>query len=143
MTTNTTNRQLVWVGIAIVAALVILPVFGIGFGMMGGMWGAGGASGWMFLIGVVMQSLFLAVIVGSVYLGYRALTEQDGSSDPALEELRAAYARGDLTNENGPSATHDGETYHFCSAACKRAFEETPVEFATTDPVISDGHDHH
>jgi uncharacterized membrane protein YraQ (UPF0718 family) len=50
---------------------------------------------------------------------------------------------GMRTDEDGPSATHDGETYHFCSKACKRAFEETPGEFATSDPVISDGHDHH
>jgi uncharacterized membrane protein YraQ (UPF0718 family) len=50
---------------------------------------------------------------------------------------------GMRTGEDGPSATHDGETYHFCSSTCKRAFKETPGEFATIDPVISDGHDHH
>lgn len=50
---------------------------------------------------------------------------------------------GMRTDEEGPSVTHDGETYHFCSTACKRAFEETPGEFAMMDPVISGGHDHH
>lgn len=110
MASNTTDRQLVWVVLAIVAALVVLPAFGMGFGMMGAgpmmggmwgdhMWGAGGVSGWMLVIGVGMQLLFLAVIVGAVYLGYRALTRQDGSADPALEELRTAYARGDLSDE--------------------------------------------
>jgi putative membrane protein len=110
MTTNTTDRQLVWVVLAIVAALVIVPALGMGFGMMGAgpmmggtwgdhMWGASGASGWMLVIGVGMQLLFIAVIVGAVYLGYRALTTQDGSDDPALEELRIAYARGDMSDD--------------------------------------------
>lgn len=110
MTTDTTDRQLVWVILAVVAGLILLPVFGMGFGMMGagpmmggmwgdGMWGMGGASGWMLVIGVGMQLLFLAVIAGGAYLGYRALTAQDESSDPALEALRAAYARGDLSDD--------------------------------------------
>ncbi|UTF55871.1 SHOCT domain-containing protein [Natronosalvus rutilus] len=110
MTTNTTDRQLVWVVLAIVAALVVFPIFMMGFGMMwtgpmmGGMWGNGmwnadGVSGWMLIIGVGMQLLFLAIIVGAVYLGYRAVTRQDDSSDPALEELRLASARGDLSDE--------------------------------------------
>jgi putative membrane protein len=110
MTTNTTDRQLVWVVLALVAVLIVLPVFGMGFGMMGAgpmmggmwgdhMWGAGEASGWMLIIGVGMQLLFLAIIVGAIYFGYRAVNTQDGSSDPALEELRMAYARGDLSDE--------------------------------------------
>ncbi|ELY66253.1 SHOCT domain-containing protein [Natronococcus jeotgali] len=110
MTTDTTDRQLVWVILAIAAALVAFPMFAMGFGMMGagpmmdgtwgtGMWGVAGAPGWMLIVGVGMQLLFLAVIVGAVYLGYRAVTAQDEASDPALEELRAAYARGDLSDE--------------------------------------------
>ncbi|MCU4802088.1 permease [Halobacteria archaeon HArc-gm2] len=54
---------------------------------------------------------------------------------------------GMRTGEDGPSATHDGETYHFCSRTCKRAFEATPDEFATVDPTASGaasgGHDDH
>ncbi|SEW13186.1 permease [Halobacterium jilantaiense] len=50
---------------------------------------------------------------------------------------------GMRTDDDGASATYDGETYYFCSKACERAFEDTPGEFATADPVISDGHDHH
>jgi putative membrane protein len=111
MASNTTDRQLVWVVLAIVAALVVLPAFAMGFGVMGmgpmmggawdhGMWGAGdGVSGWMFVVGVVMQLLFLALLVGAVYLGYKALTSSGGSTDPAMEELRSAYARGELDDE--------------------------------------------
>jgi len=106
MTTNTTDRQLVWVVLAIVAGLILVPLFGMMWAgpMMGGMWGTGmwgadGMSGWMLIIGVGMQLLFLAVIVGAVYLGYRAIRKRDDVSDPAVEELRAAYARGDLSDE--------------------------------------------
>jgi len=53
---------------------------------------------------------------------------------------------GMRTTGDGPTATHDGETYHFCSRHCKQAFEETPGDFATVEPVAdasAGGHDHH
>ena len=46
-----------------------------------------------------VQLLFLAAIVGAGYLVYRAVTTADSGTDQALEELRLAYARGDLTDE--------------------------------------------
>ena len=76
-----------------VGVFVLVSLFGMGTGMMGGshlwgdghMWGAGsGAPGWVFLAGVV--------------LSYRALTDGE-DSDEALEELRLAYARGDLSDD--------------------------------------------
>jgi putative membrane protein len=75
----------------------------MGPGMMGtaqgGMWADGGAlPGWTFVVGVVLQLLFLAVVAGGVYLAYRAVTDRD-DEDPALAELRVAYARGDLTDD--------------------------------------------
>jgi putative membrane protein len=106
MTTNTTDRQLLWVVLAIVAALIIIPMFGMMWAgpMMGGMWGTGmwgadGTSGWMLIIGMGMPLVFLAVFVGAIYLVYRAMTTQDNTSDPAVAELRSAYARGDLSDE--------------------------------------------
>jgi putative membrane protein len=111
MASNTTDRQLVWVVLAIVAALVVLPAFAMGFGVMGmgpmmggawdhGMWGAGdGMSGWMFVVGAGLQLLFLALLVGAGYLGYKALRSSGGSTDPAMEELRTAYARGELDDD--------------------------------------------
>jgi putative membrane protein len=53
----------------------------------------------MFIVGIVMQLLFLAALVGGGYLIYRAITGSESSSNQALEELRLAYARGDLTDE--------------------------------------------
>lgn len=104
MTTNTNDRQLVWIVLAVLAAILVLPAFGMGFGMMGtgpmmgGMWDGGHLSGWMVVVGLGMQFLFLAVVVGTVYLAHRAMTGEE-SGDPALEELRSAYARGDLSDE--------------------------------------------
>jgi putative membrane protein len=47
-----------------------------------------------------MSLIWLVVLVGGGYLVYRWATG-DGSigTDPALEELRMAYARGDVTEE--------------------------------------------
>ena len=110
MSTNSTDKQLVTIVLIVLGAMVILPVLFMGFGMMGfgpmtggmwggHMWGDGTAPGWMVLVGLLMQLLFLAVIVGAGYLIYRAVTTADGGTDQALEELRLAYARGDLTDE--------------------------------------------
>lgn len=111
MATNTSDRQLVRIVLAIVAVLVVLPALMMGFGVLGtgsvmhgawdhGMWGTGdAASGWAIVIGVAMQLLFLAVVVGGGYLLYRTLTERTETTDTALEELRTAYARGELSDE--------------------------------------------
>jgi putative membrane protein len=64
-----------------------------------GMWGGGTMPGWMFVVGIVMQLLFLAAIVGGGYLVYRAVVGSGRDSDQAFEELRLAYARGELTDE--------------------------------------------
>lgn len=111
MTTDTPDRQLVWVVLVLVAALIVVPAVSMGFGVMGmgsmmgsdwshGMWGASdGASGWMVVLGVGLQLLFLALVAGAGYLAYRAVTSESDSRDPALEELRSAYARGDLDDD--------------------------------------------
>ncbi|MFA9518078.1 SHOCT domain-containing protein [Halopenitus sp. H-Gu1] len=110
MPEKTDDTRLVTIVFIIIGAFVIFPMFFMGFGMMGygpmmggmwgsGMWSDGTMSGWVVLMGVVMQLLFLAAIVGVGYLIYRAITRSDADSDQALEELRLAYARGDLTEE--------------------------------------------
>jgi len=105
MASNTTDRQLVTVVLLVLGVLVVLPLlFMGGWGMMGGtwshdMWGAGTAAGWVVVLAVLLRLLFLAAIVVGAYFLYRALTGSGGSEDPALEELRLAYARGDLSDE--------------------------------------------
>ena len=47
-----------------------------------------------------MMLVFLLVLLGIGYLIYRAFTRESlSSNDPALEELRLAYARGELSQE--------------------------------------------
>ena len=114
MTTTTIDKRLVTVVLVALGVVLVAPVLFMGFGMtgfgpmgygpmMGGMWGSGTGTGgtvpgWMFLVSAAMQLLFLAVLVGAGYLVYRAVVgSEDG--DPALEELRLAYARGDIDDE--------------------------------------------
>ncbi|WP_440008970.1 SHOCT domain-containing protein [Halomicrococcus sp. SG-WS-1] len=110
MTENTDDTRLVTILLIIIGAFVIFPMFFMGFGMMGfgpmmggmwggGMWGDGTMPGWIFIVGTVMQLLFLAALVGGGYLLYRAVTGSESDSGQALEELRLAYARGELTDD--------------------------------------------
>ena len=46
---------------------------------------------------------------------------------------------GMRTDDSGPHASHDGETYYFCSETCRRAFEDEPATFADVDPRIGEG----
>ncbi len=111
MTSTNADRHLGWIVLALVAAVVLPPAVMLGVGMAGmgpmmggtwdhGVWGAGdGAWGWMLFVAVGVQLLFLALLVGAASLGYNALTTRSESTDPAVEELRSAYARGDLDDE--------------------------------------------
>lgn len=110
MPTNSDDKRLVTLLLVIIGAVFIVPLFFMGFGMMGfgpmmsgmwggHMWGDGTMPGWMFIAGIVMQLLFLAALVGGGYLIYRAIAGDASDSDQALEELRLAYARGELTDE--------------------------------------------
>jgi putative membrane protein len=110
MPEHTDDTRLVTILLVVIGAFVALPMFFMGFGMMGvgpmmggmwggGMWGDGTAPGWMFVVGIVMQLLFLAALVGGGYLVYRTVASSESNSDRALEELRLAYARGELTDE--------------------------------------------
>jgi len=52
---------------------------------------------------------------------------------------------GMRTDDDGPSASHEGATYYFCSKACKRAFDDDPAAFADESPQVEShghGHDH-
>lgn len=111
MPTDDSDNRLVVLLLVLVGVLVILPLLGMGFGLLGfshmsgtmvsdGMWGSGGALPlWAFLISVLGQLVFLAVIALGAYLLYKRVAGADEGADPALEELRRAYARGDLTDE--------------------------------------------
>jgi putative membrane protein len=92
----------------IVAILVLLPIlvmvfawpmmgmWGGGHMWNGGMWNGSGVPG----IWLVMWLVLLLILFGGGYLLYRMLTRSDrDTTDAALEELRIAYARGELSDE--------------------------------------------
>ncbi|WP_129115934.1 SHOCT domain-containing protein [Halegenticoccus tardaugens] len=89
----------------ILGAIIVLPMLtmGMGFGGMmgyGGMMGGYGTTGgWWPLVGMLVQLVFLLILLGGGYLVFRRMTESEASQNPAMEELRMAYARGDLTDE--------------------------------------------
>ncbi|WP_380678549.1 SHOCT domain-containing protein [Salinigranum sp. GCM10025319] len=111
MSTKSTDRRLVTIVLVALGVLVVLPLLFMGGGMMGymgpgmmggmwgGTWGDGGAiPGWLYVVGIVMRLLFLAVVVGGGYLVYRLVVDR-ADEDDALAELRLAYARGDLDDD--------------------------------------------
>ena len=53
---------------------------------------------------------------------------------------------GMRTDEDGPTVTHDDETYHFCSESCKRVFTNDPDGYSDVHPIASptggQAHDH-
>ena len=107
ITMSQTDRQLVTLVLVLFGAVLLLPVLvggAMGFGPAltgmwdGGMWGTRQSSWWMTVAGVVLRLVALAVVIAVGYLFYHALTDED-DSDQALEDLRLAYARGDLSDE--------------------------------------------
>ena len=103
MTATEWNGRLVGLAVLVLGALLVLPLLTMGSGMMaGGMWGGGmhdgTGPGWVWLAGLLFQVGVLATIVALGYYLVRAITG-DGGTDPAIGELREAYARGDLTDE--------------------------------------------
>ncbi len=103
-----TDKSLGVLALVALGALFLLPAAGMGVGMgsvghMGGVGHAGGAWGgttswWAMAISVIVQLAVLAALVGAAYLAYRHLGDSQGG-DTAIEELRRAYARGDLTDD--------------------------------------------
>jgi putative membrane protein len=89
----------------ILGAIIVLPMLtmGMGFGGMmgyGGMMGGyGTTSGWWPLVGMLVPLVFLLILLGGGYLVFRRVNESQTSRNAAMEELRTAYARGDLTDE--------------------------------------------
>lgn len=76
--------------------LLVMPVVGVG--MMG--WGMDG-SVVSPVLAVVSGLVPLVLLVAVGYLAYRVFAGRGrpGGRDPAIEELRMAFARGDLSRE--------------------------------------------
>lgn len=98
--TNSTRTDLITVLLIGFAILVLSPMLMRGFAMpmMSGMYGYG-AGGNVGLVGLLVPLAVFLVVLGVGYLLVRRMTDHSDSRDPALEELRSAYARGDLSDE--------------------------------------------
>lgn len=100
-TDDTLRIVLIVLGVIVLAPMLMMvfafPMMGMwGGGMMGGFGGTGGSPLWS----IGMMLLWLVILVGGGYLVYRWIAGSGGvGSDPALEELRLAYARGDISEE--------------------------------------------
>lgn len=95
------RNSLVPVLLVVLAVLVLGPLvlMTLAMPMMGMWWGVGMGSPTTSLVGLVAFAVPLLVVVALALVGYWAFRRWDGGSDPAVEELRRAYARGDLTDE--------------------------------------------
>ena len=105
MSHDRTTDDTLRIVLIIVAALVLAPVLMmvVAFPMMnywgGGMMGYGMYGGGSGLWGLGMGLVWLIVLVGVGYLVYRWFAGGRLAADPALEELRLAYARGEISDE--------------------------------------------
>lgn len=107
MTTQRSNDGLLRIVVIVLGVIVLFPLLMMVFamsmmGMMGWWWGDGMAGGLSPLWGMGMMLVWLGVLLGIGYLFYKGLiggVRTRAVSDPAFEELRLAYARGDITNE--------------------------------------------
>lgn len=97
----TSQDSLLRVLLVVLAVLILLPVVTMGMAMpMMGMWfGGGPGMGFSSITSLVVWLLVLALLVGLGFLLYRSLSGGITSGDPALEELRIAYARGEVSEE--------------------------------------------
>jgi len=101
--TETLTRTVLLVLLALVAIplimmVVMMPLMGgFGWAHMGG-WMWDGSAGWVGML--LMMVIPLVVILGVGYLVYQALTAASTQTkDDAIAELRQAYARGDISDE--------------------------------------------
>ncbi|MFB6086076.1 MAG: SHOCT domain-containing protein [Halodesulfurarchaeum sp.] len=101
MTTRNSTDSLLRILLVVLAAIILVPVLMMAFAVPmvwgGGMMGGYGATP-VWSIG--MSLVWLAILVGIGFMFYRWLSGGPGvAEDPALEELRLAYARGELSEE--------------------------------------------
>lgn len=103
--TNGDGLDAATVVLLVLGAIILLPflTMGLGFGgmmgyggMMGGYGGTG--TGWS-LVGFLLQLAVLGLLLGGGYLLLKRIGTGGEGSDGAMAELRRAYAKGDLTDD--------------------------------------------
>lgn len=85
---------IILLAVPVLVMMTMMPMMGF----QSGMWDGGTMLNPIF--GLAMMLLFVLVLVGIGYGLYRVVADHAASTqDRALEELRVAYARGDLSDE--------------------------------------------
>lgn len=100
--TTTNDDTLLRALVLLLAVFVLFPVLMMLFAApMLGFMGSGMYWGGSVWPATVLTGLFWLLLVGLlIYGAYRfLLRDPTGDTDPALEELRLAYARGELSDE--------------------------------------------
>lgn len=88
------------VGVLLLLPVLLMVVMMSMMGMMGGGISQMDAVGMSPLWGMGTMLISLLVVTGLVYAAYRLLSRETGfTEDPALAELRLAFARGDISEE--------------------------------------------
>lgn len=89
----------------VLGAILVLPLLVMGLGLSGMMGYGGmmdhsaGTGGWWPVVGMIVPLAVVLLLLGGGYLILRESGGAGATGDPAMEELRMAYARGDLTDE--------------------------------------------
>ncbi|WP_435158463.1 SHOCT domain-containing protein [Haladaptatus sp. DFWS20] len=107
MTIETTEDKLLRTVLIVLGVIVLFPLLLMAFAMpmmgMMGWWGTGMfGRGISPLWGFGMMLVWLLVLVATGYFFYRGLVGRGDTArtvDPALEELRTAFARGEISEE--------------------------------------------
>lgn len=108
MATTRSEDGLLRIVLIVLGVIILFPLLMMVFAMpmmamMGWWWGGGMVgNGLSPLWGIGMMLVWLVVLVGIGYFLYRGLVSRVDSGrtrDRALEELRTAYARGDLSDQ--------------------------------------------
>ena len=99
----TSNDSFLRIALIVVAAILLIPflimLFMVPIMGLGHMWYWNGTAGSLWPL-LIFGLICLLIIFGIIYLLYRAIIGlQRDRSDVELEELRRAYARGDLTDD--------------------------------------------
>lgn len=96
------DTDIIRIILILVAIVVIVPFLMMLFAWpMMGMWdghmwdSAGGVGAWV----VIWLLLLLVIVVGAVLFHRFSTGDDTASTDRAIEELRVAYARGELSDE--------------------------------------------
>lgn len=104
MSAEPRSDGLLRVALVVLAIILIVPMAMMivavpMMGSVGGWWGDHMGFGASPIWGIGMALVWLVVLAGLGYLLLRGLSGGERDDDPALRELRMAYARGDLSDD--------------------------------------------